>query len=1125
MEFNDLKRIPHSKEYIEEDVGCEWYNTQQQKTRERIGEIEIISRDDEPLLFRFIGERTYEKFTVDDRKVEKKIKERLQQKMKTVAYITFQNENLYAFFVTILFFPNGNEFASLGTLPVYLTEQQVKLLQNNHILDENLSFIKNPSLKNKGSEFFFFTKRYNEVDELEFVFYIPNNEKWKRLYIQIATNRDVFSEAYMKLRNTTFQDGTVPPFVPEENKRPVLQLEGGTIVFRTEREYISKKVADELQGESQYFDILDQYADFEGETLLEQARAFGSIPIQEIVDIDGQYFIRFRNSADTKKVANVPLIAYNKSPKYLENRQLSYADWIEAESRESKEKKVREDADVTIRVKEIREDGILIDPVGQQNENGIAMGSYLYFNIQGNHTQMERRREAKYRLRNGESEMPTLALILNGQTNFVENLEGARAVFSLPSYIEKKVFPKNPPTKVQKEAIQIALNTPDIAIIQGPPGTGKTTVIQAIIECLNEIADKENGGGQVLLTSYQHDAVETVADRVDVNGMPTMKFGVRHGERRRSFSMKTLEWCNTLSEEIKKKHIEMETIESLQKSYKAYESVPTERNEEFFLKTAEQLLLAEISLKEHSGILSEISKELEKFTTKGEDFAEDTINLVRSIRVTRKSFDDDGLSVLVALSEKISNKNFSTEVKDVKRRLDTIWRHVVARATGIEKDELVELLEIRRFLLKKMVPIPSYQSTYPKKEVLMIYNRVRESLFSPEDKEKKVILDFLFDVQYHPENVERALKNHTFIYASTIQQTKGKDVAKAKNNRWVYDTVIVDEAARARPDDLLIPLVQAKRRIILVGDHRQLPHMYDDEVIEKMRESLQESGESFDKKSLDETLFERLMHIGQSLEQKDGIKRVISLDSQYRMHPMLGEFVNENFYKVFNEMESFRSPLPEENFVQDLYPSPACWIDVPVQGNERSIRKHGSRIRQAEIDVIVTEVGKFLDYDTENELSCGIITFYSAQVTAIKEALEEKFIDHSAYINAMQKEKIRIGSVDAFQGKEFDFIFLSTVRIPMKKENMIAQGLDDEPEEMEEERVKTEAKLAMQTFGFTTDRQRLCVATSRQKKVLVTVGCAELYNGLLAEKYVPQMKKFYEIAKKIESERGEQNEQ
>ena len=43
----------------------------------------------------------------------------------------------------------------------------------------------------------------------------------------------------------------------------------------------------------------------------------------------------------------------------------------------------------------------------------------------------------------------------------------------------------------QKEAVEIAINTPDIAIIQGPPGTGKSTVVAAICDRLLEIAERE----------------------------------------------------------------------------------------------------------------------------------------------------------------------------------------------------------------------------------------------------------------------------------------------------------------------------------------------------------------------------------------------------------------------------------------------------------------------------------------------------------------------------------------------------------------------------------------------------------------------------------------------------------
>lgn len=46
------------------------------------------------------------------------------------------------------------------------------------------------------------------------------------------------------------------------------------------------------------------------------------------------------------------------------------------------------------------------------------------------------------------------------------------------------------------------------------------------------------------------------------------------------------------------------------------------------------------------------------------------------------------------------------------------------------------------------------------------------------------------------------------------------------------------------------------------------------------------------------TLFEILMDKARILEKKDGIKRVITLNSQFRMHPELGNIVSNYFYKM-----------------------------------------------------------------------------------------------------------------------------------------------------------------------------------------------------------------------------------
>lgn len=60
----------------------------------------------------------------------------------------------------------------------------------------------------------------------------------------------------------------------------------------------------------------------------------------------------------------------------------------------------------------------------------------------------------------------------------------------------------------QLDAKQLALNTPDVALIHGPPGTGKTTVICTIIE---ELVKKKQ---RVLLVAPTHVALDNVLERV-----------------------------------------------------------------------------------------------------------------------------------------------------------------------------------------------------------------------------------------------------------------------------------------------------------------------------------------------------------------------------------------------------------------------------------------------------------------------------------------------------------------------------------------------------------------------------------------------------------------------------------
>jgi superfamily I DNA and/or RNA helicase len=89
------------------------------------------------------------------------------------------------------------------------------------------------------------------------------------------------------------------------------------------------------------------------------------------------------------------------------------------------------------------------------------------------------------------------------------------------------------------------------------------------------------------------------------------------------------------------------------------------------------------------------------------------------------------------------------------------------------------------------------------------------------------------------------------------------------------------------------------------------------------------------------------------------------------------------------------------------------------------------------------------------------------------------------------RERLRIGTVDSFQGKEFDIIILSTVR-----------SNELPPDNVTE-------KAARSAFGFLTLENRLNVAFSRAQKLLIVVGDGNMFNNELAKTYVEGLHEFY----------------
>ncbi len=293
------------------------------------------------------------------------------------------------------------------------------------------------------------------------------------------------------------------------------------------------------------------------------------------------------------------------------------------------------------------------------------------------------------------------------------------------------------------------------------------------------------------------------------------------------------------------------------------------------------------------------------------------------------------------------------------------------------------------------------------------------------------------------------IDNANVIGITCVQAAKG-DFSKEFPS---FDVVIVDEVSKCTPPELLIPALKG-RKLVLVGDHRQLPPMLRDETIEDIAEQLGSSKDdlSFIKNSLFKIQFE---------SADDRIKRMLTI--QYRMHPQIMGAINQFYEHRLNcgilEPDTKRAHNLAGKIIQEN--QHLLWVTTPVGQGFAEEKEGTSRCNPREVDAIerlceqieavwLSQVSK-----GEPKKEIGIITFYGAQLRAIKERME---CDKFPSLN------IRTGTVDIFQGMERPVIIVSTV-----------------------------CNNSRGDIGFAKEPERVNVAFSRAQELLVVVGCHDLF--------------------------------
>jgi AAA domain-containing protein len=211
-----------------------------------------------------------------------------------------------------------------------------------------------------------------------------------------------------------------------------------------------------------------------------------------------------------------------------------------------------------------------------------------------------------------------------------------------------------------------------------------------------------------------------------------------------------------------------------------------------------------------------------------------------------------------------------------------------------------------------------------------------------------------------------------------------------------FDVVIVEEAGMAILPSLFYCASLARNRIIAVGDPMQLPPIV-------------QSRSAIVRKAMGRSIFEV------TVPEPHAHETVVMLDTQYRMHPVIGDLISEMFYegKLINGANT-----AERSAIADQGPYPGhALVVVDTAGRSTCATHDGSysRFNKTTAQFCVDLAREAIRNGVE---SAAIITPYAEQSRLIRQYLSRSPVD---------AKRIECQTVHRFQGNERDFVIIDTV--------------------------------------------------------------------------------------------------
>lgn len=683
-------------------------------------------------------------------------------------------------------------------------------------------------------------------------------------------------------------------------------------------------------------------------------------------------------------------------------------------------------------MREFSDGRMIIDLTPQVDYSNIALSGEISISKRMAEIALERQRKALKSIQYKENANPKISeIIFNPSVATSKN-----NLILTEDDCESKEIDRSKIISLEK-----ALSSDNMFLLQGPPGTGKTTFISELVyQILNgNTKYRGNPDAKILIASQSHVAVDHSLAKIKklIPNIKMIRIGVldKLAESSRTYTLDIFcrEWTQKVIENCKAALAKYKQEIGIDESLQEKNSIIMEI--ESIKKEIEELI----------DELKEIESELEKVNvldSKWQFVNEKIATMKQMVAIKTAGVTEEHLSQIIdeftnslsGLNDKLASV-IDESVALSEQKIELQDRYVsINEELGVKRQEIGEW--------KGLLGVNSNEEYLQEKENIKSALKENKKKYAKYSKVESLCKEWQKRVTQGDGLLQESLADSTLVGATCLGIA-----SLSATIEFDFDWVIVDEAGKATPPEILVPICLGKK-VVLVGDHKQLPPVVDEALLKLQDKERM----NISKEDLELSLFE---YLERSLN--DDCKSI--LDEQYRMNPVIGDLISKLFYesKLVSKTSREEKTIPLKMFEN----KPLVWLSTTSRSDRKEERISDSFRNSCEAKIIFEQL---LEIDKElGELKLkketAIIAGYRGQRDRLTRLYE------SSYKAKFRNMTVEINTVDAFQGRETDIVFYSVVR-----------SNDD-------------GKL-----GFLKDVRRLNVAFSRARELLVVVGdhqCAQ----------------------------------